>query len=157
MATARGSAVRVRAPAKPAVRPRPPARPHLQVAPDVRRRRRRARILVVAAGAVTVASLFALVAFHVLAAQSAFTAEHLAKQRANEQLRYERLRDEVARLSSPASVIAAAEELGMKPASREVFINVPQAAPRAGTSSQVPDSLGSKSYDTTKAALDQNP
>ena len=52
------------------------------------------------AALVTVASLFTLVAFHVFAAQSAFTLERLSKERTNEQLRYERLRDQVARLSS---------------------------------------------------------
>ena len=129
MTTAEG----VRAPAPPIPRtPAPAARAHLRVAPDARRRRRRARIVVTVACLVTVASLFTLVAFHVFAAQSAFTLDRLAKQRTNEQLRYERLRDEVARLSSPASIIGAAEGLGMRPSSQPTtFINAPRAAPHA--------------------------
>src|ERR1700692_2748340 len=76
------------------------ARARLTVAPEVARRRLRARLLMWASALVTVASLFTLVAFHVFAAQSAFTLERLAKDRANEQLRYERLREQV---GSPSS------------------------------------------------------
>jgi hypothetical protein len=151
-------AQRVRAPALPTPRTPPPeSRAHLRVAPDTRRRRRRARIIVTIACLVTVASLFTLVAFHVFAAQSAFTLDRLAKQRTNEQLRYERLRDEVARLSSPVSVISAAEALGMKPSSQPTtFINAPPAAPRGPASSPTPPLAGA-TYGQTKKALDQNP
>jgi hypothetical protein len=65
----------------------------LELAPEVARRRLRARLLVWAVGLVTVAAMFMLVAFHVFAAQSAFTLERLSKEQANEQLRYERLRN----------------------------------------------------------------
>jgi hypothetical protein len=105
---------------------------------------------------VTVASLFALVAFHVFAAQSAFTLDRLSKQRTNEQLRYERLREEVARLSSPASVIAAAQNLGMKPASTPLYLKVPAAAPHGPAGSTAPP-LDDATYDKTKQALDENP
>jgi hypothetical protein len=153
------TAQRVRAPAPPTPRPRPPeGRAHLRVAPDTRRRRRRTRIIVTVACLVTVASLFTLVAFHVFAAQSAFTLDRLAKQRTNEQLRYERLRDEVARLSSPASVISAAQALGMKPSSQPTtFINAPRAAPRGPAASSTPPPLANTTYGQTKKALDQNP
>jgi len=151
------SAQRVRVPARPVPRTPPPQRPaHLRIAPDVRRRRRRARIVMTIACLVTVASLFALVAFHVFAAQSAFTLDRLSKQRTNEQLRYERLREEVARLSSPASVIAAAQNLGMKPASTPLFIKAPAAAPRGPAGSTAPP-LDDATYDKTKQALDDNP
>ena len=89
------------------------ARARLTVAPEVARRRLRARLLMWGAALVTVASLFTLVAFHVFEAQSAFTLERLSKERTNEQLRYARLRDQVARLSSASAVIAAANKLGM--------------------------------------------
>ena len=72
------------------------ARVRLTVAPEVARRRLRARLIMWGAALVTVASMFTLVAFHVFAAQSAFTLERLSKERANEQLRYERLREQVA-------------------------------------------------------------
>jgi hypothetical protein len=68
-----------------------------------------------AAALVTVASMFMLVAFHVLAAQSAFTLDRLAKERTNEQLRYERLRNQVATESSAESVRSNARRLGMVP------------------------------------------
>src|SRR5688500_18683303 len=88
--------------------PRPAPRPRLTVAPEVARRRLRARLLVRAIAVVTVASLFLLVAFHVFAAQSAFTLDRLERDRRNEQLRYERLREQVARASSAGTVIEAA-------------------------------------------------
>ena len=72
-------------------------------------------------------------------------------------MRYERLRDEVARLSSPSAVIAAAEALGMKLAAREIFINAPAAAPRGPAGDAVTVVMNSPTYDKTKQALDQNP
>jgi hypothetical protein len=113
-------------------------------------------MLVVVIVVVTVASLFTIVAFHVFAAQSAFTLDNLAKERTNEQLRYERLRDMVARESSPLAVIAEAQRLGMVPASSQVFIDAPAAAPRTAVPAG-PTSLAGPTYDTTKKALDQNP
>src|SRR6266576_3894440 len=59
------------------------ARARLTIAPEVARRRLRARLLMWAAALVTVASLFTLVSFHVFAAQSAFTLERLSKERTN--------------------------------------------------------------------------
>ena len=106
---------------------------------------------------VTVASLFTLVAFHVLAAQSAFTLDHVTQERNNEQLRYQRLRDEVARASSPAQVIAEAQQLGMVPASNPHYISAPAAAPVATTPDAVPSSLSAATYDEAKKALDTNP
>ena len=130
---------------------------HLRVAPDVRRRRRRARLLVFVSCVVTVASLFTLVAFHVLAAQSAFTLDHVTTERNNEQLRYQRLRDEVARASSPAQVIAEAQQLGMIPASQVHDISAPAAAPVGTTPDAVPQSLSPGTYGQAKKALDSNP
>ena len=84
------------------------------------------------AALVTVASLFTLVAFHVFAAQSAFTLERLSKERTNEQLRYERLRDQVARaVVGAASVIAAADKLGMVPGPAWSTLSVARSAPPA--------------------------
>jgi len=141
---------------RPRPLPAPATRPNLRVAPRTRRRRARARLLVVVILLVTVASLFTLVAFHVFAAQSAFTLDKLAKERTNEQLRYERLRDMVARQSSPLAVIAEAQRLGMVPANGQFFIDAPAAAPRSAVPAG-PTSLSGPTYDTTKKALDQNP
>jgi hypothetical protein len=114
-------------------------------------------LLVVAVMLLTVASLFTMVGFRVFAAQSAFTLGRMSREQTNEQLRYERLRDEVARLSSPASVIATARNLGMRPATREHFIRAPLAAPRGATLDATPVALGTAPYKQAKQALDQNP
>jgi hypothetical protein len=106
---------------------------------------------------VTVASLFTLVAFHVLAAQSAFTLDRVTKERNNEQLRYQRLRDEVARASSPAQVISEAQQLGMVPAAQVHDISAPAAAPVGTTPDAVPPSLSAATYGQAKRALDTNP
>jgi cell division protein FtsL len=100
---------------------------------------------------VTVASLFMLVAFHVFAAQSAFTLDKLAKERTNEQLRYERLRDSVARLSAPATVIEEASKLGMQQSEDVQYVSAPPAAPRAAPPGGVPK------VDPAKKHLDQSP
>jgi hypothetical protein len=143
--------------ARPRPKPEARPRPQLRVAPDLRRRRRRARIIVAIVCIVTVASLFTLVAFHVFAAQSAFTLDELSKERENEQLRYERLREEVARQSSPEAVIAAARALGMVPADRTRILDAPEAAPTVASDDPTQTALSPETYDKTKRALDANP
>jgi hypothetical protein len=129
------------------------ARARLTVAPDVARRRLRARLIMWAAALVTVASLFTLVAFHVFAAQSAFTMERLSKERANEQLRYTRLRDLNARLSSAETVIQAAKALGMVPGGTMVPLQVATTHAPPGPTDQGPQTSTAKNYLDTKHAL----
>src|SRR5690242_15483610 len=79
-----------------------PERPAtLRVAPrdalEAARRRRRARLIMFGAAAVSAASMFGLVAFHVFAVQSSFQLDKLQSQLTVEQRRYGMLRDEVAR------------------------------------------------------------
>jgi hypothetical protein len=133
------------------------ARARLRVAPEVARRRLRARLLMWAAALVTVASLFTLVAFHVFAAQSAFTLERLSKDRANEQLRYERLREKVASLSSAGTVIAKAAKLGMVPVGIVVTLSLPSVRPAVPPPVKPPAESSSSSYGSTKSALDAAP
>jgi hypothetical protein len=138
----------------PASLPRPAtrARAHLKVAPEVARRRRYTRLAMVGAALVTVASLFLMVAFQVFAAQSAFRLDQLAKVRANEELRNERLREQVASLSSPGSVIARAQQDGLVP----VPVNYVQAPP-AAPDKPVSDAAGkvlNQTWSTTKKHLD---
>ena len=96
---------------------RPVRRPHLRVAPTassgVLRRRRRARFAVFGVAAISAASMFLLVAFHVFAVQSAFQLNKLDQQLSSEQRRYEHLRSEVDEASAPATVARQAAELGM--------------------------------------------
>jgi hypothetical protein len=105
----------------------------------------------------TIASLFALVGFRVVAAQSSFTLDRLSKERANEQLRYERLRAEVAQRSSPGAIISSAFSRGMVFANRKEFIQAPAAAAGGMTPTATPKSLAPTSWDKAKRALDQNP
>jgi hypothetical protein len=133
------------------------ARARLTVAPEVARRRLRARLLMWGAALVTVASLFTLVAFHVFEAQSAFTLERLSKERTNEQLRYARLRDQVARLSSASAVIQAANKLGMVQGPGVVTLSVASAQPSTGTQASLVTAASGDSYDRTKQALGPKP
>jgi hypothetical protein len=129
----------------------PERRAHLRVAPDLRKRRRRARRMMSTIVLVTVASLFTLVGFHVLAAQSAFSLDKLAKERNNEQLRYERLRDRVARLSAPATVIDEATKLGMQRGDGITYVQADAAAPHTAPPTGVPK------VDPAKKHLDESP
>jgi len=133
------------------------ARARLTVAPEVARRRLRARLLMWASALVTVMSLFTLVAFHVFAAQSAFTLERLSKDRANEQLRYERLREQVAKLSSAETVIVLAAKLGMVQSGTVVTLSLPSAKPTVPAPDRPPAESSSSSYGRTKSALDAAP
>src|SRR5689334_2751629 len=88
---------------------------HLRVAPntalEAARRRRRARLALLGVGAISAASMFGLVAFHVFAVQSSFQLDKLQSQLTVEQRRYGILREEVATRSSPQAVAAGAEAL----------------------------------------------
>jgi hypothetical protein len=146
--------------------PREGARAQLTVAPEVARRRLRARLVMWGAALVTVASLFTLVAFHVFAAQSAFTLERLSKERTNEQLRYTRLRLQVAELSSAHNVIDASQKMGMVPGPGVVTLSVPAAhllqapdasAATSGPIATVPPASTGTDYDKTKHALGPTP
>ena len=134
------------------------ARAQLTIAPDVARRRLRARLLMWGAALVTVASLFTLVSFHVFAAQAAFSLERLSKERTNEQLRYERLREQVASLSSAHTVIEAAGKLGMVQGGNVVNLAVPAVRPAAGAVDlPVVQAQSPSSYAEAKRALGPTP
>jgi cell division protein FtsL len=90
----------------------------------------------------SILSLFLLVAFHVVAVQHAFELDRLAAQRADEERRYERLREQVATLSAPEAIVAAAEKLGMVPAERVNSVQAPPAAPRGERDDRTADTLG---------------
>jgi hypothetical protein len=106
------------------------------------------------AALLTVASLFTLVAFHVFAAQSAFSLERLSKERTNEQLRYQRLRQQVASLSSASVVIAASNKFGMVPGPSVITLTVPPATQPAGAQPNAAPATSAGDYATTKKALE---
>jgi hypothetical protein len=131
------------------------ARAQLTIAPDVARRRLKARLLVWGVALVTVASMFMLVSFHVFAAQSAFTLERLSKERTNEQLRYQRLRNMVAERSSAPTVIKAAKARGM--VNGPTAINVSSGEPPTASGGTVGAETPDNSYLKTKSALRPTP
>jgi hypothetical protein len=104
----------------------------------------------------SVAAVFLLVAFHVFAIQHAFELDRLARDRAGEERRYERLREQVATLSAPEAIVAAAEELGMVPAPHVEPIQAPAAAPRGEKVDPTADTLG-ESWDEAKRHLGADP
>jgi cell division protein FtsL len=102
---------------------------HLRVAPRVSnavlRRRRRARFAVFGVAAISAASMFLLVAFHVFAVQSAFQLDKLDRELAAQQRQYSLIRAQVDRASSPEQVAAGAARLGMvrSPTVRVLHLN----------------------------------
>jgi hypothetical protein len=106
---------------------------------------------------ITVGAMFLLVAFHVFAAQSAFTLERLSKEQANEQLRYERLRNLVASESSADTVIRAADKLGM--VQGPTVIDLPMSSAQGAVETQVtlPAESSGSAYQQTKRALGATP
>jgi cell division protein FtsL len=102
---------------------------HLRVAPKVSdgvaRRRRRARFALFGVAAISAASMFLLVAFHVFAVQSAFQLDKLDRELSAEQRQYGLLRQQVDRASSPEAVATAAERLGMIRSQNVTVLHVP--------------------------------
>jgi hypothetical protein len=94
-----------------------PAPKHLRVAPTVSkkvlRQRRRARWAVAGVAAISAASMFLLVTFHVFAVGASFELDKLEARRADAQRRNELLRNEVASKSSAPFIFSAAVGLGM--------------------------------------------
>jgi len=139
----------VSATARVALAPARPEARHLRVVGDPVARRR----VVVLPIVVVVVSAFLLAGFWAAMAQSAVRIDSLERTRDTEQLRYQRLREEVARLASPAAVTAAARRFGMEPAPRTEFISVPRAAPRPEPTDAAPVSLATDRYLRAKPAL----
>jgi cell division protein FtsL len=114
---------------------------HLRVAPEIERgllhRRRRAQLVVLGVAALSAASMFLLVTFHVFAAQSAFALDKLDTQVTSQQREYGLLRDKVATLSSPDAVATGAKRLGMV-RSTDVTQLHPLSAPSFATAGSLP-------------------
>jgi hypothetical protein len=94
-----------------------PAPKHLRVAPTVSKRvlnqRRRARWLVAGLAAISAASMFLLVTFHVFAVGASFQLDKLEHRRADAQRQNEILRNVVATRSSAATIFKKAIQQGM--------------------------------------------
>jgi len=72
------------------------------------------RLALVATAVLTVGTIFGAAVFHVLLIQSEFRLDHLTKEAAKEEARYEKLRLDVAQLSAPERIVDSAQQrLGM--------------------------------------------
>lgn len=110
-------------------------RPSLRVVDDSRvrlaARRKRMRVLLTLTAVVVCASVFALAGFHAMLLQGQTRLDALNRAVAEEQVRYDGLRYEVAVLESPERIVAVAqEELGMVPP-EDVEWLAPTATPPA--------------------------
>jgi hypothetical protein len=116
-----------------------PAPKHLRVAPTVSKRvlrqRRRARWLVAGLAAISAASMFLLVTFHVFAVGASFQLDKLERRRADAQRHNELLRSLVAKRSSATTIFNAAIELGML-RGNPILVHV------SGTGATVPPATG---------------
>jgi hypothetical protein len=128
---------------------------HLRAVPP--RRRRQPRVGLWIGSVVTFASLFLLVAFNVFMVQGQFELDKIATQRTTEQKRYEKLREQVAELSAPESIVSKANSLGLQNPTGFMFLD----APRAGASKPQPDrtlTTQQQTYnDATKRSLGASP
>ena len=139
--------------AEPLRAPPLPAGRHLRVVDEAARRRsRRLRIAVWVFGAVTAASVFVAVAFHVALAQSEFQLNRLSAATAVAQRDYERARLEVADLGSPARIMAGATELGMVYAPNRRVVSLAADASAAPPSSG--DETSEPGTDSSQPASD---
>ncbi len=117
------------APARRRAAPRPeaaPARPQLRVltpgAAVEADRRKLVRLLVVVAATVAALCLFGIVVFHVMLTQNQFRLDALQDQALERQAEFDRLRLQVAELESPDRIVADAQQLGMVPAPKVVYL-----------------------------------
>jgi cell division protein FtsL len=87
------------------------------------------RLALLATAVLTVGTIFGAAIFHVLLIQSEFRLDQLNKEAAKEQTRYEKLRLDVAQLSAPERIVAAAQQrLGMVVPPQIAYLMAP--APR---------------------------
>ncbi|MEO7837438.1 MAG: hypothetical protein ABIS21_07340 [Acidimicrobiales bacterium] len=104
-----------------------------------------------------VASLFGLVASHVMLTQGQFRLDRLRARAATEQSRYERLRLQVAELESPSRIVASAQErLGMVPPQSVIYLSPAGAvsAPAGGSAAGGSESAAeADSYARVKRSL----
>jgi hypothetical protein len=142
---------RTRRAADPSSGPRD--RSHLRVVPP---RQRRFRVLALVGVLAVVGSLFTLVAFNSELAQGEFRMNHLDQQLERAQLANERLRLQVARLGSPASIVDQAKSLGLVVPLDVQWVDAPAASRGSSSPGQTADTLADVWRDT-KASLAPGP
>jgi cell division protein FtsL len=158
-ATTRAASAAAVAPARaPKAAPRRP--PLRVVAPGeraARDHRSRARLVAVSTVLLVAMALFGVVVAHVVLTQNQFRLEKLQRQAAEQQARYERLREQVAELESPARVVSAAQErLGMVAPPTVKYLTPTKAAapaPAAGGSGSAASAKQDKEADDDEQAM----
>jgi cell division protein FtsL len=157
---ARVAAVPARAPQR--APEAPPRRPPLRVVgPEeraARSHRRRTRLAITGGVAFLAVSLFGVVVAHVVLTQNDFELQRLQHRSAVEEARYERLREQVAELESPARIVASAQErLGMIPPPSVKYLTPSKAdaAPStpAGSNAQAQKTQKSQKNSDDEAAM----
>jgi len=119
-----------------ALHPAGTARPHpdLRIVgegePGDRARRRRRRLAAVAIVLLVCASLFGVVAFHVVLTEGQLKLDRLRARVSSEQARNARLRLSVAELEAPGWIVAAARQQGMVPPASVTYLSPGPPAPR---------------------------
>jgi hypothetical protein len=158
----RAAAAPVRRP-RPEAQPRPAARPRLRLVDDARlkaaHRRRRARLVMVAAGFVAVGCLFALAAFNAMLVSGQGRLDSLEQKVAEAQSQYSSNRLQVAQLEAPERVVGEAKtRLGMVPPPHVTYLTPSSGmAEEAGTSARQQSSTsdaGATSWAAAKPYLD---
>ena len=133
-----------------------PAPKHLRVAPKVSRRvlnqRRRARWIVVGLAAISAASMFLLVTFHVFAVQSSFQLDKLEHQRSDAQRRNEHLRSVVASRSSATAIVRAATIYGLRRVVNPIPLNLAAPGTKAPRTSPTPIKMPTYPYGDSNAS-----
>ena len=99
------------------------------------------RLALMAGAILTVGTIFGAAVFHVLLVQSEFRLDQLKREAAKEEVRYEKLRLDVAQLSAPERIVATAQQrLGMVVPPQVAYLMAP--APLEGAN---PDDPGAPS------------
>lgn len=84
---------------------------------------RRSSVIFVSVAVAAIAALvFSLVLLNIIMAQSSFRLNDLNARVAEEQLRYRRMRFEVAKAESPGRIAAAAQSIGLVPPERQEYL-----------------------------------
>ena len=163
MATPLAPARPVRAP-RPDAAPAPDARPHLKVVPKgyvtARARRKRARRLVVLVGVGIAASLFGVVAFHVVLTQSQLDIQHLRAEADAASVKQQQLRLQSAELESPERIVDAAQKLGMVPPATVRYLSPdgsPAPPPKVTPTTVAPRPVAPKTYTAKPAPVKTTP
>lgn len=111
-------------------RPQPDLRIVGEGEPGDRARRRRRRLAATAVVLLVCASLFGVVAFHVVLTEGQLQLDRLRAQTTTEQSRNARLRLAVAELEAPGWIVAAARQQGMVPPAGVTYLSPGPPAPR---------------------------